>query len=338
MAEQQKQQNKARKEAETDKNAAHFSSEDLQCSKCDRRFRTATRCAIHVAWCNDDRKCNQCPNNTKYATDRALHRHWNFHHNCQGCSFCLAEPYSQDSEEHEREKHPGEFRAHEYKQNRHKLVKCIFCKVKLLPRDKEEHERGTHPTEFQAREYRREYGYELQECSFCRARLFPEDIEYHERKSHPGEFEYRQWEQRQNKFKQCSFCGLKFPPQDREDHERKDHPREFEARENHQQRPRDGDTSSSEERTSQESKSLSEVPSHYKTLGVANNASAAEILQAAKKMRILCHPDRLKRNGSTPEEIVKIDEQAKNVGWAADVLCNEESRRKYDRKVGISFH
>ena len=72
---------------------------------------------------------------------------------------------------------------------------------------------------------------------------------------------------------------------------------------------------------------------HYATLGVEYGASQDEIVIAAKAMRIKVHPDRVKRaEGLTPAELDAIDERAKRVGWAADVLCCVISREKYDRK------
>lgn len=74
-------------------------------------------------------------------------------------------------------------------------------------------------------------------------------------------------------------------------------------------------------------------PNHYETLGVKYGASQDEIAIAARAMRIKVHPDRLKRAGGlTPADLDAIDERAKRVGWAADVLCCENSRKKYDRR------
>lgn len=74
-------------------------------------------------------------------------------------------------------------------------------------------------------------------------------------------------------------------------------------------------------------------PDHYATLGVEYGASQEEIVIAARAMRIKVHPDRLKRaEGLTQADLDAIDERAKRVGWAADVLCSVVSRTKYDRE------
>lgn len=48
------------------------------------------------------------------------------------------------------------------------------------------------------------------------------------------------------------------------------------------------------------------------------------ITEAAKKMRIKTHPDRLKKAHMSPEEKAKIDETAGTVGQAAEVLSDPE--------------
>ena len=336
LRKEQHKQSKARKQAEPQKEPAHPNPEDLRCSKCDRRFRDRTKCAIHVAWCSNDHKCAQCPHdNTKYPTDRALHRHWGFYHKLPGCSFCQLKPFSQDREEHERECHPKEYWTREYRQrHRRGLKKCLFCTVLLLPQERERHELDKHPAEFEARHRQQE----LQKCHFCKLRLFPEDREDHERESHPTEFHDRQRQRQQKNFQRCSFCEGRFSPNARWEHERERHPKQFKAREYKRQRRWEEEEDSSEPETDQEDMSLPpSVPDHYKTLGVARDASAEEIERVAKIVRIRCHPDRLKRNGPTPEEVIQIDETAKNVGWAADVLCDRKSRERYDREY-LAFY
>ncbi|KAL8634440.1 MAG: hypothetical protein Q9228_007965, partial [Teloschistes exilis] len=68
----------------------------------------------------------------------------------------------------------------------------------------------------------------------------------------------------------------------------------------------------------------------YSLLGVSPSCSQAEIEKAAKKKRIEVHPDRLIKEGMTPQELQAIDEQAKMVGGAADTLSDPSKRRRYD--------
>lgn len=72
-------------------------------------------------------------------------------------------------------------------------------------------------------------------------------------------------------------------------------------------------------------------PNHYAALGIPITSSAEEIEKAARQKRIETHPDRLKRKpGLSPQELEAIDTNAKNVGFAADVLGDPALRRQYD--------
>lgn len=71
----------------------------------------------------------------------------------------------------------------------------------------------------------------------------------------------------------------------------------------------------------------------YKILNVSPEASNAEIVSAARRRRIEVHPDRLKYPGMTQSALDGIDDEAQTVGLAADTLCDEVSRRKYDSAV-----
>lgn len=74
--------------------------------------------------------------------------------------------------------------------------------------------------------------------------------------------------------------------------------------------------------------------SHYTTLGVSPRSSHEEIIKAAKVMRVMAHPDRLKRWGGLTEEQEKaIDANAVIVGQAADILSNPLLRAVYDMSL-----
>ncbi|KAL9581131.1 MAG: hypothetical protein Q9212_004079 [Teloschistes hypoglaucus] len=68
----------------------------------------------------------------------------------------------------------------------------------------------------------------------------------------------------------------------------------------------------------------------YALLSLSPSCSQAEIEKVVKKKRIQFHPDRLKKEGMTPEELQFIDEHAKLVGGAADVLSDPKLRKRYD--------
>lgn len=71
----------------------------------------------------------------------------------------------------------------------------------------------------------------------------------------------------------------------------------------------------------------------YKILNVSPDASQAKLIRAARKRRIEVHPDRRKISEMTPSELGRIDSVAQEVGLAADTLCDEQSRKKYDRAL-----
>ncbi|MCJ1425545.1 hypothetical protein MMC29_003445 [Sticta canariensis] len=72
-------------------------------------------------------------------------------------------------------------------------------------------------------------------------------------------------------------------------------------------------------------------PNHYATLGISSTSSAEEIEKAARQKRIETHPDRLKRKpGLSAQELEAIDINAKNIGFAAEVLGDPALRRQYD--------
>lgn len=80
-------------------------------------------------------------------------------------------------------------------------------------------------------------------------------------------------------------------------------------------------------------------PNHYRTLGIPSSSSAEAIARASRQRRIEVHPDRLKRQeGLSPEELEMIDIEAKNVGFAADVLSNEIQRLRYDRTWRLWYY
>lgn len=71
----------------------------------------------------------------------------------------------------------------------------------------------------------------------------------------------------------------------------------------------------------------------YTALKVSPNASHDDLVYAARKRRIEVHPDRRKLPEMLPSEMSQIDKEAQEVGLAADTLCDEVSRKKYDWAV-----
>ena len=68
----------------------------------------------------------------------------------------------------------------------------------------------------------------------------------------------------------------------------------------------------------------------YEVLGVNSSSSSQEIRKAAKQRRIDCHPDKLKTLDMSTAELKEIDDWAKEVGGAAEVLLDPRKRAQYD--------
>lgn len=75
----------------------------------------------------------------------------------------------------------------------------------------------------------------------------------------------------------------------------------------------------------------------YAILGLSPEATQAEIIRAARRRRIQVHPDKLKTAGMAQEDIDRIEDEAQEVGLAADTLCDEVSRGEYDRAVRLGL-
>lgn len=72
---------------------------------------------------------------------------------------------------------------------------------------------------------------------------------------------------------------------------------------------------------------------YYTLLNVGPSASHEEMLRAARDARVKAHPDRFHRSSLSDQSWALILDNAKEVGRAADVLCDERDRQKYDSDV-----
>ncbi|GFH47810.1 hypothetical protein CTEN210_04286 [Chaetoceros tenuissimus] len=64
----------------------------------------------------------------------------------------------------------------------------------------------------------------------------------------------------------------------------------------------------------------------YKTLGVSKTASQTEIKKAYRKLALKNHPDKV-----SPEERESAEAKFKEIGYAHDVLTDEDKRQRYDQ-------
>ena len=70
----------------------------------------------------------------------------------------------------------------------------------------------------------------------------------------------------------------------------------------------------------------------YAILKILPQSSPDYVKRVVKIRRIETHPDKRKRQALSQKEEDKIDEEAKLVGWAADILQDPEKRQKYDEE------
>lgn len=71
----------------------------------------------------------------------------------------------------------------------------------------------------------------------------------------------------------------------------------------------------------------------YAILNIHSQCSHEEAKRAARQKRIVTHPDKLMREGMSKAETDQIDEMAKLVGFAADIVSYPAKRQEYDEEV-----
>jgi len=71
---------------------------------------------------------------------------------------------------------------------------------------------------------------------------------------------------------------------------------------------------------------------HYDTLGIGREASAAQIKRAYRSLVKLCHPDLFPSGSAAAAEAEK---RMKQVNMAYTVLSNPRKRASYDSKLGV---
>ena len=71
----------------------------------------------------------------------------------------------------------------------------------------------------------------------------------------------------------------------------------------------------------------------YTILNISPRSSPYEMKRAVRDRRIETHPDKRKRQGLAKEEGDELEEEAKLVGWAADILLDSEKRQEHDEQM-----
>ena len=71
----------------------------------------------------------------------------------------------------------------------------------------------------------------------------------------------------------------------------------------------------------------------YTILRISPQSSGDDMKRAVRDRRVETHPDKRKRQGLSEEDEEKIEEEARLIGWAADIMLDPEKRRKHDEQV-----
>ena len=71
----------------------------------------------------------------------------------------------------------------------------------------------------------------------------------------------------------------------------------------------------------------------YTILKISPGSSQDDIKRAVRTRRVETHPDKRKGQNLSIEEEDTIDEEAKLVGWAADIVLDPEKRQKHDEQM-----
>lgn len=218
-----------------------------------------------------------------------------------------------------------------------------------LPRGHASHSRHTHLREENSNSSR--HGRSEEEDTYRSRHTRPqEENTYCYRQAHPREEDTHHARPAYPRDSDTSHSSQAHPREENDSNYHQTHQRKKKASHNHEAPRRDQDPPNSRQAHSgaKESSHASrdEIKTSpprqpapklagdlYKFLKVSPNASHDDIVYAARKRRIEVHPDRRKLPGMSPLEISRIDNEAQEVGLAADTLCDEVSREKYDRAL-----
>ncbi|MCJ1467264.1 hypothetical protein MMC07_005888 [Pseudocyphellaria aurata] len=322
---------------EAAKNSNHAPKPGRYCERCDRTFETTEAYHTHLKTSKLHHVCQYCKYD--WHSQHALRMHLRTGHGSVYCGYCNQHFSSpEEKQKHMESKHAfcercntsfeseGLRRFHFAASEAHRSTYCKLCKVDFPDSDAYE----THSCAGTARNPKPQ----------PRKKSPQHDQNANEnsksekgRKDEPaggrGKFEKDSKSQKQDqhsgrgKFEKDS----KWQEQDQQQSKSQGRKKESKFR-------NDQDEKAKRKERSYTAKipPMKAPPNHYAMLGIPSNSSAEEIVKAAKIRRIQVHPDRTKRQaGLSAEALEALDTEAKNVGFAAEVLCDETLRRKYDQ-------
>ncbi|MCJ1469134.1 hypothetical protein MMC07_007767 [Pseudocyphellaria aurata] len=310
-------------EDEATKNSSHAPNSGQYCKRCDRAFETIEVYRMHLKLSNMHHVCQYC--DYDWQTLEALRRHWQTSHAsvyCEYCSRLFSSP--EEKRKHSNSKHcfcercnesflsEGLRRHHWATSDAHISTYCKICKVDF-----------GNPGAYRIHSF---------------AAHTPRKSQGHDQNANenPKSEKGSKYESGgRGKFEKDSKSQ-------EQDQNSKPKGRKKESHNFREENFKEKKAGNSKDRSYTANMPASEAPpNHYATLKIPSNSSAEEIVKAAKKRRIQVHPDRTKRQeGLLTEDLEALDDEAKNVGFAAEVLSNELLRKQYDKiyRLWYGFH
>ncbi|KAI4257792.1 MAG: hypothetical protein LQ352_001507 [Teloschistes flavicans] len=304
----------------------------MSCVGCNESFPNKSMHQIHVFWCLNGHKCAVCPGSDHtYLMSKDLHDHCTLMHKRQGCRFCCGYyTPGKDHAEHFETHHPGIDFLEEVREWHQRQEE------KRVEREKAWYE---HEKQQDQEEYRR----------WKREQVWQEEKERkHERQKMARERKRQRNTEKMGRHRTESEQQHQQKKEDSKGHKQDRHKEERQKGEDwehgkgsRKDRRRQKDWENPQPESGKKPEEIKQgkhdwSSNHYHTLGLHSWASSSAIETAAKKMRIACHPDRLKRQqGLTPAQLQEIDYIAKVVGGAADVLTDVTAKARYDFELVV---
>ena len=286
---------------------AHRCGERVSCRLCGSPNSWPDRAALDRHKMRDHFVCRACEMDCNFLSEEVLKKHKRIMHIAVYCGFCnllfvneTGKSEHMDSE-HRKCTSCQEFCEHEASRSEHRAKYCHFCRVEFQSSDsKAAHLKITHANACEDCAFN-----PTSNCKFCAKHQAEED----QRMAY-GTWFMLLW---------SVISIIRSIARTRSETQ------------NHQQKQTDGSQTSSKPPLPPLPEGMVDL---YAVLKVSRSSTVEEIKTAAKTRRIEMHPDRLERQkGLSDDRKEMIREEAKQVGWAADILTDPHGREEYEREL-----
>ncbi|KAL8970958.1 MAG: hypothetical protein Q9197_003537 [Variospora fuerteventurae] len=298
---------------------------EVRCPTCFIEFSFPGARELHWKTSSCRFKCTLCPERTNHGSDQGLRDHWKDKHARLYCSACDKVCVNRRA-----------LRDHQCIRQTH----CDTCRV-VFPSD-----------EAQKCHFRTHHIF-IRYCDGCRKMYQDQDDGRKCHKKHcytgkhdpesktRGDAEMKEEDSDVDKAarsEEKQRRSRRDPNSNREDTKSgaNEHPHNSKRRDQKRNRTEDtkgnqrSDWESNEKARSPKELLRKGFPDLYSCLGLSVWSPQEEVVQAARRKRIEVHPDRVKKADMTDDDLQRVDEIAKEVGQAADILSDPVKRVKYD--------